>query len=622
MRLEDLIAYAKEKYQIEEEHKWVDFPGFSVLRHPATGKWIALLMRQWDMDSGREIQRCDLKCGGESGLHLHKSFLHAPVRMRGEAWIDIDFGDDTERDLVFRLLDRAVSLGRSHGATIVLPSKTPEEQGPYRETALPFAGSVYQPEKELVPERLRQLRRSFVYGGESRESRAKNFCRQALLMQDYEDDFPWTGDLVCYFPSYQDLNTRQLRGYFTWRTKLRQGDVQPIPASAAYLYVYELLNGVGAATPEESLRKLAAFQRDFIDSGVGDKRMGPNLRRWMLEYAVLQDLSPELAREAADPKLLERDEALSALRFPEIHTNKEIFAALCYFGGKKLENSPVLAEDPERGQRLFCEAWTEASKYVWQEQDLFTLCFGRRASTPWYPLANALYYQRQSQPDRVYLLSDCRCFRCRKGRWTEESYPKTPVDKSRFQGFLHETDALLRRYLKTGRFLRENPADEWARPYIDAVIRADRKAVLEAARPKITIDLSGLEQIRRDADETRESLLTPEEMEEDRESVTALNREEKQEAGSPEITEELAPELPLDQVQIRILRSLLSGEDPAALIRSRHLMASVVADGINEALFDLIGDTVLLCEGDRLFLVDDYTEDLEQILGGTSNGGT
>ena len=65
MELAELTAYAYEKYQIAEQHKWQEFPGFSVLCHPETGKWIALLMRQWDTDLGREIQRCDLKCGGE-----------------------------------------------------------------------------------------------------------------------------------------------------------------------------------------------------------------------------------------------------------------------------------------------------------------------------------------------------------------------------------------------------------------------------------------------------------------------------------------------------------------------------------------------------------------------------
>ena len=68
MQMAELVAYAREKYQIDEQHKWADFPGFSVLSHPRTGKWIALLMRQWDTERGEEIERCDLKCGSGSLL--------------------------------------------------------------------------------------------------------------------------------------------------------------------------------------------------------------------------------------------------------------------------------------------------------------------------------------------------------------------------------------------------------------------------------------------------------------------------------------------------------------------------------------------------------------------------
>ena len=190
-----------------------------------------------------------------------------------------------------------------------------------------------------------------------------------------------------------------------------------------------------------------------------------------------------------------------------------------------------------------------------------------------------------------------------------EAYEKLAFDKARLQGFLHETDARLRRYLKTGRYLKESPADAWAIPYIDAVIEEDKKAVIEAARPKITIDLSGLEQIRRDAATTRESLLTEDEIEEIAEAA-------------PPADESETSNLPLDPVQVQILRALLEERDAAEILKAHHLMPSMTADAINEALFDEIGDTVLLCEDDQLLLVDDYIEELEQILGGTSNGGT
>lgn len=107
------------------------------------------------------------------------------------------------------------------------------------------------------------MRRMYKYGRESAESRARNFYQQAVFMADYEDDLPWSGEVTRYFPTYHDLTTRQLRGYFTWRTQARRGSYQSIPASAAYLYVYELLNGVGCAFPEDGLEKLGPLRPAF-----------------------------------------------------------------------------------------------------------------------------------------------------------------------------------------------------------------------------------------------------------------------------------------------------------------------------------------------------------------------
>ena len=48
-------------------------------------------------------------------------------------------------------------------------------------------------------------------------------------------------------------------------------------------------------------------------------------------------------------------------------------------------------------------------------------------------------------------------------------------------------------------------------------------------------------------------------------------------------------------------------------------MTSVAADTINEALFDEIGDNVLECNSDTITLIEDYRDDILQILGGKGN---
>ena len=43
-------------------------------------------------------------------------------------------------------------------------------------------------------------------------------------------------------------------------------------------------------------------------------------------------------------------------------------------------------------------------------------------------------------------------------------------------------------------------------------------------------------------------------------------------------------------------------------------MPSLAADGINEALFDIIGDTVIEFEGDVPRIVEDYADDVREAL--------
>ena len=703
MELSELIDYARETYQIEEQRKWDGFPGFSVLCHPRTGKWVALLMRQWDTDSGEEIQRCDLKCGIRTLDECRAPYLAPPIRMKGPKWISVAFGDETDPELVFRLFDRAIIAGDGQGYTLVLEQPPLPESGFYRDTPLPPSRhaeqlswleslihqaaslptspqSAEQPslpdlliyrdtplpapprpvrEPEVLPERLREMKHLYEYGSNSPEARAANFLRQGRFMADYEDNAEWDGmSVASYFPTYHDFTTRQLRGYFAWRARVRKGEYQPIAHSAAYVYLYELLNLIGTDSPEDALRRLKDFETGFVDAGYGNAEMRVSLHRWMTELAVIHALPEETARQYADPALLERDQMLAVLQAPEDRADTEVFSALCYFDGKRLAKTPVCRLPEERGERLFSRVWRlalkqsredgqnvlagciEQSRENGQErfagsfeqnrengqdvlaggfeqsrengQDLFTRCFGEQTASAWYPFANAVYCWEKKPADSDYQLDACRSYRCRDGAWEMLTWEGRFFDLELFHGLLRQTDAMLRRYLKTGNYLKERPEEAWISPCVRAVIEAEKKEAEEAARPRVVLDLSGLDQIRRDALITRDSLLTDEERAEtDAEMEDPVLVAEEAEKAVP-----MHPDLPLDDIQLEILRALLAGKPVSGLIREHHLMPALTADMINEAMYDEIGDSIVDCDNDNLSLVEDYREDLTQLLGG------
>lgn len=835
MKLSDLAAYAREKHHIEEQHKWADFPGFSVLPEPRTGKWAALLMRQWDGESGEELQRCDIKCGRQCLAQIRVPWLTLPFRMKGRNWVGVILDRQTDPRVVYRLFDTAVaSIGQQGAYAMVLEELRGNTEGLYRDTVLPprekriprkkasRSGTVRglpeegrrpageeehrgllpagEPAAEKpagehrgadpsgtgtrtidpsvwtesffrsmdgraaggsgrsggwsdtavpqIPEKIREMMRLYEYRGESLEEKSRNFYRQGRFMEDYEDDAPWTGEYRRYFTTYHDLHLNQLRGYFTWRTAVRKGEFRPIAASLAYMYVYELLCGIGAASPEDSLRKMREFEKGFLDSGIGDSFMRRNLHRWMLDYAVIHNVPLETGQLYEQlyeiPAVAERDRQMAVLKEAEKHTDEEVFRALCAFGGKKIPQSPVVTGHGEKGIHLFaalwrlltavwpaspgdaprpagsdtpavpqdaevpeqaaadrsqrpdtsqdgsrgkydaapegtcgaCNASPQGSRGEKEDSAIFTACFGTRRAHPWRPLTNAIHWEEEKPVEAEYVLNPCRSYRCHEGEWTEERYENPYFAGDRLQGLLHAADKDFRRYLKTGHYLRAKKEEEWAEPYIEAVITADREAeraaaaeaAREAAMAKITIDLSGLEQIRRDASVTRDSLLTEAEMAEnpsdpelpapvrlpaedsfasdvcaagtvqssaDRagELRSGLSpqgaapaggipekegKEEQKENREKEAASGRTPEpaviAGLDLLHTQILCALLRDGSAEVTIRQNRLIPSIVADTINEALFDEIGDNVVECDEDTVAVVEDYREELEELL--------
>lgn len=212
---------------------------------------------------------------------------------------------------------------------------------------------------------------------------------------------------------------------------------------------------------------------------------------------------------------------------------------------------------------------------------------------------------------------------------------------------LREADRRLREYFKTGYFLKARSEDAWATPYIDAVIAAEQKRKAEAARPKVSIRLADLDKIRQDARETMDRLLSEEEKQ-----VSAAETAGKEAAGQktgqaleqeaagftekPALKSEAAAgrentnsgntgsnhvaqadRLNLDETERQILSLLLADKPAKTLLAEKRILPEIIADRLNEAFFDEIGDTVIMCEADTIALVPEYRAEINRIIGGT-----
>ena len=643
MRLSELISYARERHHIEELHKWREMPELSVLVSPASGKWIALLMRERDA-GGRIRERCDLKYSAFRELPA-RDYLTQGFRMPG--WLGVRFGAETEREFLLHIFDLAVE------------EEAEKVEGYYRETAIPG--------RSELPARIEA-----IYACE-------DFLSAARAMEDYEDDCPFAGTVPLYQPEYRDLTPNELRGYFTWRAALRRGEVSPHCDAFAYLYLSELMLGVGAATAAEALDCMDAFASAYFSAGYGSEALQRNFKNWRFEYAVLNRVDAARVRAYENPALRHWDEALTVLREPEKQSDEAVFAALAELGGKKLTEARSVKGLGDKAAFYYAAIWRSSAPL------LFAACFGNLRMREWKPFSDAPRLKEVCEnagQGFSYQLNELRSFAATGNGFTEYSYLRQQFDSKRFFAFLKEADTALR-----VRFLRGKASKNMSATQDIALQEAFSRAfasceAMEAAQKLAAVPVrrEKLADIRAAAEITTAALLTEAEIGAEREE---LRRREAQKLpakedsslaelingadckqadgafvqveaaecseaaehrklcandvsrrgesaacaeaaesssrgagkqGETEQTDKAGRTEILDALECRCLAALLRGESVRAELRAAHCLTSLFAERVNEKLYERFQDICLEAEGEELFLVPDYREELETLL--------
>jgi hypothetical protein len=110
------------------------------------------------------------------------------------------------------------------------------------------------------------------------------FCKEAVFMQDFTDNYDEVVPLDDYHLSYFNMDDLQLRTYFTWRTKVRQGNVENTSLPYAFHYLCELINDVGVISAADGINKMINFWSSFRNH---TDRLDGYCREWIRDYFVL-----------------------------------------------------------------------------------------------------------------------------------------------------------------------------------------------------------------------------------------------------------------------------------------------------------------------------------------------
>jgi hypothetical protein len=534
---------------------------------------------------------------------------------------------------------------------------------------------------------------------DSHLSRSRAFVHEAQEMEKYEPEGAVPVRFHAYYPVYADMNTAQMDAYFSWRTRIRAGQYIHTSVSNAFVYIYELLNGIGADSDLEIYRKLADFQENYASA---EPSIEFYLPQWIQDYVIAHRLNGQPVREQFAGRI-RGDQLLDRLAHSSNYTDEQVTDALLRMSGYRQEETkesdsegswqagtlsanqpqkakkkkrslgilsgPLAQKDPQILDRVISQSWQAVQNCTAMARTFFDVRIARHLVVPVTLFAHAVYdpdpaETAKLQRDSTVTIDPLCSYRFENGHWYLDYVIPQPDRKSEIRGLLHEIDRISRIVWKLGRPLKPRGYFPVYTQEITSALQKVRQQEQEdewkKAHLPIKIDLSQLTRIRSDAAGTRDSLLTEEEKQAEAEEAASdeiVSREtmapetmseetpveetpaEKQQHESPQPesldTTSLLLGEPSDSDQDDdtdsvpdltepeqyLLKALVHGDaDWKAGLRQRHAMASLVADSINDKLFDQIGDSVIETDdnGDPR-LVEDYIPDVQQIVSELEN---
>lgn len=636
-----VLRYVKAQYGVDGQYKWRRFPDDCVLVCPVTGKWFALLIsRNPDVTHLTEDRRqnfLEINYGEGATKLRQQGVFNAPTRMADGSWVSIRLDDQTPVAAVKEALNHAFDRARKtqvvqekeHLIT-VLPFG--DEQDGFSDQPLPKPAH-FQPKQQLkMPEPLRKMRAKYDYTLPPLKGRNQNFYQQGKLMADYEDDYEYLGDFRHFFPTYHDMTVGQLRGYFTWRTKLRKGKIEKAPTSFAYVYIYELLNQIGVSSVQDGYQKLASFPRQYAN--YADEQMLKYLAQWRKDYVVYYQMGDQ-EKQAEFGDEIKIDHAYEVLKNVDDTKGDEVYQALISLASYHLDKCPLMKNNPAAVYRIVQLTWANLLKE--SQVNIMQNLLGWRGEVQVHLFGNAVFYDRQPVRTTQYKIDDAREYVCEWGKWRRQTFTPVKGRKQNINHLLHEIDRLIRLATHEGRPLKPQDVPDYELAAVKKAIQQYREEQLIARRPKLDLSHANLQKIRDDASETQESLLTEEERQaEDAEATQDEYEEAAANAVASQSTISLtksadtaavfepsfADETDDDEDQPQLsndesyfLAHLLKGQPWQDYLRDHHLMASILADSINEKMMEVIGDTVIEFDDQgQPQIVEDYRPDIEDLL--------
>ncbi|MBN2851395.1 MAG: TerB N-terminal domain-containing protein [Clostridia bacterium] len=449
------------------------------------------------------------------------------------------------------------------------------------------------------------------------------FHKQGMFMKDFTDSYNETAEFKEYFPCYQMMSYEQLRTYFTWRTKVRNGNVTNISLSYAFLYLYELLNNIGVEDPQDGLHKLMAFWKGYR---VYNKTIDKYVLRWLKDYHIYYQMPMSFKEFVEENNLSDH--------YPKLADPGDNFDLFCAVSKYDIRSSKFFADD---NIQLITDCFYFVINKLRQVFDEHNICFDESIFQPtkkmnvWQPFKDALFHHLIKQSDRRIVLSENEIYICSQNNWAFNTVITSESGKQLVGYIMKQIESVLRTITKYKYKLNANISNvthevveklNAAGLSLEKIITSTvREFYKEATKTVVQVDHMALSRIRLEALETQEKLIV-----EEPEKVFAPDII----PDNPPLDSSMDMEVIAEQadvfttmseaweslknaftdIEIQALLVILMEETDIKKYSDNHgIMLEVLIDGINEKAMDFIGDNLL---DDEFKIYDDYINQVKE----------
>ncbi len=562
-----------------------------------------------------EGKRLDAACGHSAVSEMLRPYLR-PCASRPDSWASVDLDGPVRFNIILEVVDVAFKFVTSHAPMV---DRERDAASAYRSissrihatlgTSNTYSDTPIDDSEDKsagTPEKIRQMRNLLSADDVQTFSEAYIFVCQARFMEDYEDDYEYKGKRGSLFQAYRMMSDQQLRGYFGWRTAYRAGKKPKYSPEYPFVYVCELINGIGWKEPEEGFRILV----DFLTDMPAD--MFPHRAVWTADFCAVYGLEGKVP-------LLGKDERSShTLECPDASTPDDALATAIHLSDYKIGMSKIMRENAGDVAEVLLRLFRILrEKMDSGPRSLLDMGFVRTDIAYYRLFPTALFYD-QGRSNYEFTIRGVVHYKCSGTTWNKTTYRPSMAAPHWFGDLIRTVDSYLRPRLgvkgsiKPG-VLPGTVEDVSVRQAVDEWMAIKNYV----PPPVVEIDASALAGIRRDADDVRDRILTEEERAEPdmicmscAAPVMGSAPHGAPSDGDDDYEEELGP------TEAEFLRLLLAGEPYDELLKSSRKSADVLADSINETFFDRFGDIVIDMSSGLPELIEDYKEELEEIING------